>query len=178
MDYKARNSGKPIWSTKPFYIYSEPEPHDQIFPGSLSEIACERDGTVFLMHQFAFDETRGIGHKLLIEAPRSCLMREAFEWGDISWLDFWCHKSWLLHLELPLGGGPVPGRFITPHEIDDFSRKLWTKYGHKGPYLHKEEQLRLGWEYGIPGTQRARDAEREYTAFMLRHSHRFAKRAA
>ena len=178
MDYKSRNPGNLIWTDRPFNTVGEPEPHDQIYPGFLSEIICERDGTVFLMHYSGLDEANGTSYQLLIEAPRSCHMRQAFEWGDISWLDYWSHKGWLIHFATRFGGGPAHGFYIAPSEIDDFSRKLWTEYDHKGPYLHKEEQLRLGWEYARPGTQDARDAERVYTAFMQRHGHRFVKRAA
>ena len=178
MDYKTRNPGPVTWSDDPFRSTTSPEPHNQPYPGWLEEIRCDQDETFFLMHQSSFDESTGIAHKLLIEASHSCPMRKAFEWGAISWLDYWSHKGWLLHLERPFDGGSTRGRYITPHEVDDFSRKLWTKYGNKGPYLLKEEQLRLGWEYARPGTQDARDAEREYTAFMMRHGHRFAKKAA
>ena len=118
-------------------------------------------------------------HLIAIEAPRSCPKRQEFEWGEISWLEFWSHKGWLIHFERPFGVRvPTPGRYVTAADLDDRTMKLWQDLGHKGPYHLKLEQLELACDYATPGSAKAQKAERTYREFMIRHGHRFEKRAA
>lgn len=52
-----------------------------------------------------------------IEAPRNCPMREAFEWGEIEWEDFWTHKDVLYEITMPFNPGLTVGRPIKPSEL-------------------------------------------------------------
>ena len=179
MDYKSRHPGALVWPPATFENRLRPEPYDQLYNGMLSELSSDDDQTTFLIHVASFDEENSMIHLIAIEAPRSCPKRQAFEWGEISWLDFWSHRGWLIQFEHPFGVcGPAHGRYITAADLDDRTIKLWQELGHKGPYHLKLEQLELGCEYATPGSAKAQKAERTYREFMIRHGHRFEKRAA
>jgi hypothetical protein len=178
MDYKMRNSKPPIWSLELFMAYRKPEPYDVPSSGELMEVDSKDLTSVFLVDH-CFGEEHGLDVSFYaIEAPRSCPLRKAFEWGEISWLDFFMHKEWLLYISMPVNALQVVSKYITPHQIDPTTRIRMEHMGRTFPYELKRQQLEARCTNSILETGDTRVAEREYQNFMVRYGHRFSKAAA
>ena len=169
MDYKDRHSIAPQWTYEEFCAYKEPEPYDQFTCANLRELETPDQEVVLLVKQSHIDEPSGLVTFYCIEAPRTCPMRKSFEWGDISWTEYWNHKPWLIEITCQLGGPTVTSRYIVPSEIADKSVKTFEFLGHRGPYILKYEQLKGVFKYSDWITEKS---IRSYRDFILRHSER------
>ena len=106
-------------------------------------------------------------------------MRQAFEWGEITWEEFWTHKESLYRILLPFNPGYVTTERITPADIDPAALASFRALEGRFPYELKRQQLELGWEHAVlGGSKDAANAERQYREFMMRFGSRFANRAA
>ena len=111
-----------------------------------------------------------------IEAPKGCPMREALEWGEHEWDEFWTHKPYLYELMIPFHPGPVFTKLITPAEINPMAMTQFRQLGKTSPYELKRQSLEafcdttaIPWEYVL-------QTRREYAEFMTRLGHRFAQK--
>ncbi len=172
---KFRNNSPPQWSCKDFSQTRRPEPYDRVDAWSLEEIDAPDQSTVILMAIAGLDETHGEFTMYGIEAPRGCPMREAFEWGEISWMDFWSHRNWLLEITVPLQSGDAVSKYISVEDINPETRARFEVLGQRGPYHLKLRQLELSCEYSSWDGTDPVQAERDYRDFMIRHGHRFAR---
>ncbi len=178
MDFNARNSVAPKWTRDQFECARRPEPYDRNHRGILQEIDSPDKSAIFLFVIGGLDEEHGEFTLYAIEAPVLCPMREAFEWGEISWVDFWSHKSWLIQVNVPFGGGEPISKYISWSQVNLETRSRFEFLGNRGPYLLKLQQLELSWEYSSWDGTDPVAAEREYREFMIRHGRRFTGNAA
>jgi hypothetical protein len=156
-----------------------PPPYDRAINTLITELDAPDGSTTFLLKFFAFDEELGLATYYAIEAPRDCPMRQAFEWGHISWHEYWTHKTHLYELIIPFNPGPVTTTFITPEEIAPKEIANFHQLGHFSPNHLKLEQLELAWKNSIRNPARDEiEAERQYHEFLQRCAHRFPPRAA
>ena len=105
-------------------------------------------------------------------------MRKAFEWGEISWLDFFMHKEWRLYLSMPVNALQVVSKYITPNQIDPTTRILMAHMGRTFPYELKRQQLEARCTNSILETGDTRVAEHDYQKFMVKDGRRFSTDAA
>ena len=166
------------WCSKTFKNLRTPEPYDASAGGTLFEIDAPDGSTEFLVYQDHFDEDSGLIRLYAIEAPAGCPMREAFEWGDFTWDEYWTHKDCLYEIITPFEPGPVSSRIIAPGEISKSAKDRFVRLGERFPYELKRRHLELGVEYSVYDEDKHDKAQREYDAFMAKYGHRFAKRAA
>ena len=177
-DFKSRNGVAPTWTRDQFRCSRRPEPYDCIHEGVLEEYDSPDKSAVFLVIVGGFDEDYGEFTLYGIEAPGRCPMREAFEWGEISWADFWSHKNWLIQINVPLSFGNPITKYISFTQVNLETRSRFEFLSHRGPYLLKLQQLELACEYSSWDGGDPIVAEYEYRNFMMRHGHRFAVQAA
>ena len=169
MDFKTRHEIAPQWSYQEFRNTKNPEPHDQFAVANVRELETSDLEIVLLMYLSHFKEQDGLLIFYCIEAPRTCPMREAFEWGNISWTDYWNHKPWLIEITYKLGGHAPTSRYITPSEIVEKTVRSFDRLGHRGPYILKYEQLKGVFKYSDWITEKS---IKDYKEFILRHGER------
>ena len=105
-------------------------------------------------------------------------MREAFEWGNLTWDEYWTHKDYLYRLLVPFNLGPVVTTKIRSSEIDHQAMLWFRTLGDRFPYELKREQLELAWKHSSWSGLDPVETERAYREFMKRFGHRFSLRAA
>ena len=155
-----------------------PEPYDRISEGNLRELDATDGSTAFLFRHIQMDEDTGYFIYLAIEAPRGCPMREAFEWGELTWDEYLTHRPFLYRLTIPFNPGPVITTQITPQEIPPFAMKRFRQMGDNFPYEFKRQQLELTMKHASLPRRDPIKAKKEYEEFMARFDHRFAARKA
>jgi len=166
------------WSSETFTNFRSPEPYDVLAGCSIFEIDSPDRSTEFLVYQDQFDEETGLIRLYAIEAPGDCSMREAFEWGELTWDEYWTHKDFLYEIIAPFEPGPVSSRVIAPSEMSQSAKDRFIRLGERFPYELKRRHMELGVEYSVYDEDKHDKAQREYDAFMTKYRHRFAKRAA
>jgi hypothetical protein len=180
-DYKARNPVAPTWTYKAFTSWRTPEPFDVPTAAGAFETDMPDRSAVLFMKVDSIGPENDSMILFGIEAPPHSPFRIAFEWGEISWLDFWSHKDWLLRIKVPLDRGPVTSRYITPAEMHGHSPKAFKHLDGKFPFGLKKQQLELRCEdiFLTKLTKKKRElAEADYQKFMAKYGHRFLGDAA
>jgi hypothetical protein len=180
-DYKSRNPVAPTWPFSTFTAWRTPEPYDVLSAAGAFETDTPDLSAVLLMKSGSMSPENNSMIMFAIESPPHSPIRRAFEWGEISWLDFWSHKDWLLRINLPFDRGPVTSRYITPAEMHGHSPKAFQHLDGKFPFGLKKEQLELRCEdiFMTKLTKKKRElAEADYQKFMARYGHRFLNDAA
>jgi hypothetical protein len=178
MDFKSRNDVAPRWTSDQIGCTRRPEPYDRNHQAVLLEIDSPDKSSVFLVAVGGLDEEHGEFTLYGIEAPGGCPMREAFEWGEISWVDFWSHKNWLLQINVPFGAGDPISNYISWAQVNLATRSKFEFLSYRGPYHLKLQQLELSCEHSSWDGSDPIAADRNYRNFMIRHGHRFARNAA
>ena len=166
------------WSSEQIAKFRFPEPYDVLTACTLSELDAPDGSTTFLTMFDHFDEDTGLIRYYGIEAPVGCSMREAFEWGELTWDEYWTHKDVIYEIIKPFEPGPVSSRIIAPGELSQKAKNRFKSLGERFPFELKRRHLELGVEYAIIDPDERAEAQREYDAFMAKYGHRFAKRAA
>lgn len=78
----------------------------------------------------------------LIEAAKDCPMRRAFEFGEISWEDFWFHRGWLIELTMPnIMVSDANVRYVRPTDMSLRAREAIREYNQQSPLQLKYEAL-------------------------------------
>ena len=178
MDFKSRYPVPLTWTCDEFGEATRPAPYDCLSHASLSEILARDGVTTFLLMVSIHDIDADPAIYYGIDAPRNCPMRQAFEWGKISWADYWAHKGWLLKIECPWNPGILKTSYITPDQMDITTHRDLQQLEGQYPYDVKRRILELGCDLAKSGTREATAAEREYRQFMTMYGHHFAKLAA
>ena len=166
------------WTSETFKNFRTPEPYDLCIDCRLYEIDAPDGSTEFLVYQDHFDEDSGLIRLYAIEAAAECPMREAFEWGEFTWDEYWTHKDFLYEIIAPFEPGPVSSRIIAPGELSQSAKKIFIGLGERFPFELKRRHLELGVEYAVIDPDERAEAQCKYDAFMEKYGHRFAKRAA
>jgi len=166
------------WSYEQATDLRDPDPYDILSGCSLRELDAPDGSTTFLVVLDHFDEGSGLVRKYAIEAPAGSPMREAFEWGELTWDEYWTHKDELYELIVPFYSGPVLSRIIAPTEMSQGIKQRFADLGEFFPYELKRQQLELRVKYAAAKMDKLANARHEYDAFMEKYGHRFAKRAA
>jgi hypothetical protein len=178
MAYKSKYSAPPVWTYDEFGMRGNPEPYDCPSYAALSELVAPDGASVFLLllsaHVPGADPCTYYG----IEAPHSCPQRKAFEWGKMSWLNYWTHKKWLLKIQCPFDPGTPMATFITPDDMDLTTIQDLTDFNVNYPFELKRAQLEGRCYAPWKDPREIEKAEREYQQFMMKYGHRFSKIAA
>ena len=176
MDYKAIFPIPVAWSADQFNEFNMPEPYDRLHRGTLMELEAANYPTQFLLILHDLNENTGIFTSFAIEAPHDCPMRHAFEWGEISWMEFWSHRGWLLQVEYPIAQGPAAVKYITPEQLPNAVTNQFKSFGNRGPYHLKLEHLERIIE-NAPNSRHGPEHQRAYRDFILKHGHKLYKKA-
>ena len=183
MSYRENHPCPPIWTHEQSSLIRSPEPYDRAGAGSLYELDTP-DGETTLLMSVTGDEFEQEGWPEFftfygVEAPRGCEIRRAFEWDEMSWRDFWTHKGWLFYLRMPFEAGPMNSTYVTTTNLSHHFCHWLDRLGQRSPYDLKLQQLELSCKPSPFRTPKdIAKAEREYQQFMIRHGHKFVKRAA
>ena len=167
------------WTYDQFIQREIPEPYDYVCPGRPSELYAPDKSTLFLVLFAGWDETTGYSTFYGIEAPRTCLMRQALERGEISWEDFWTREGEVYRLIVPFNPGPLFIDVIPAAQMNQRAYQALRGHGSNSPYDIKEERLRRYWEV-LPSAwqDQKSEAERSYTAYLSRCGHLLTKKNA
>jgi hypothetical protein len=156
----------------------EPEPYDATVGPQLGELDSPDVSTALLLIFSKLNEDNGLVTYYGIEAPRNCPMREAFEWGELEWEDYWTHKDVLYEVTMSFNPGPAVGRLITPADLPPNIIRTFRKYGSIFPYELKRRALALSLRIAILQNTNIEEPQQEYNDFMDRFGHRFTNKAA
>lgn len=89
----------------------------------------------------------------LIEAPDNCPMRRKFEFGEITWQEFWQHRGWLIeyHYESDLDGG-AHVCYVHPSQMVERKKFYVRNFNHDSPMALKlwelERRSSFDWHVG------------------------------
>ena len=166
------------WTYEQRILMREPEPYDRALGPQLSELDSPDGSTTFLLIFGELNEDNGLVTYYGIEAPRNCPMREAFEWGEIEWEDYWTHKDVLYEVTMSFNPGPAVGRPITPVDLPANVIRTFRKYGSTFPYELKRRALALSLRIATLQNTNIEEPQQEYNDFMTRFGHRFKNKAA
>lgn len=141
MDFKERHPQIAYWPRSSFEDALNPAPFQHPGLGRIFEIRA-LDGTVFLsMPSWQLPDDEAIT-RFLIEAPRDCPTRAAFETGGISFDDYWDHKGWLVKLRCELvSENDYEACYITPSQIDLATRQKFRQFDGVSPYQYLLEGM-------------------------------------
>lgn len=177
MDFRTKITNPPTWSLQdmmrqmPIKVYQHAD-----FLGMFQLEAPDRS-TSFLTCFDTCTEDLSLAHYYAIEAPRHCPVRQAFEVGDITWLDFWAHKGWLLRIEVPRAAD-CSSKYIAFSDLDALTLKFFKKYGSTGPLLLMLKQIKSRIKIAKLKGQDAMVEERDLHNFLTIHGHRLKDKAA
>ena len=177
MDYRLRHPNPHFWSSNVLLTSRPPSKYGQAMT-SMFEINAP-DGTEFLALARGLSEDEKTGAFYAMEAPKSCPMRRLFESGDLSWLEYWTHKSWLIYLEYEFKmdtGGVI--QYVSAAALSLECIDELQQLGTTSPY---ELNLR-SLELALIDAHREREAgfsnldpvvaEREYNDYLQKYGHR------
>jgi hypothetical protein len=174
MDYKSRNKIPLNWTRAIFNAGAHPEPYDVASAHQLMEIDAPDGSTKFLAIFGDMDNSETSAVFYAIEAPISCPVRRSFERGEISWLEFWGHRGWLLRLTVHLNDGPLEAEYMDPSQMSALTTKIISRLGNVSPFEMKRERLEWDWENADSLGKDPIKTERAYRDYLMRHAHRFA----
>lgn len=174
MDYKSRHHDPLIWTHDIFDSAQFPEPYGGFGDGHLFEIIAPDTSTIFLMMHGYIEPSESVAVTYAIEAPRSCPTRIAFERGQISWLEFWESRGWLLRFRIRFGCRPVEAEFIDPTKLDLRTIHNLTKLGNRGPFEIRLHELKRQWELAENFECDPIKAEHEYRNFLMLYAEKCA----
>ena len=167
------------WTYDEYAESSSPEPYDNVSPAQVSELVASDKSTALLLLFDGWNETTGYSTRYGIEAPHTCIMRQAFERGELSWEDFWTREGEVYRLMAPFNPGPLIVNIIPTSQLPRSVLDVLRFLGCKSPYDIKEERLRRYWEVLPSAWQEGKsEAERNYKAYLARCGHLLSKTSA
>ena len=181
-EYMSSKNGKTTprldWAYQQVTNWRRPEPWDRFTGAILTELDTPDGSSTFLFILGSFAEDEGLLTFYGIEAPRQCLMREAFEWGEVTWDEYWTHRDSVCRVVLPFSSGQINASMISPTSIDFTTQRRFQNLGNHFPSELKRLHLENSWKQAWATGQDPVKAEWVYRDFMNRHGHRFCKAAA
>lgn len=184
MSYRSRHPDPHIWSRLALRSMKPPAHYGLVGATGVMEVNAP-DGTEFFLLSGGMtpDERRGTFY--CIEAPKTCPMRKLLELGQLSWVDFWTHKGWLLFMDAELGtDDEVLATYIPAGALPLWHIRRFEKLGSTSPYVLKHRCLELRINIyqtqiraGLPGVD-IEEAEREYCEFIAKYGHLWTNSAA
>ena len=166
------------WSYEQAIAYRHTEPYKRSLGPKLMELDSPDESTTFLLIFSKLNEDNGLVTYYGIEAPRNCPLREAFEWGEIEWEDYWTHKDVLYEVTMSFNPGPAVGRPIKPSELPQDTISRFRRLGNEYPYELMRQALALSLEIAIIQNADIENNQHAYDDLMNRFGHRFKKKAA
>lgn len=135
------------------------------------------DHTTFLASPGDFDDETGQSCLYLAEANPDCPMREAFEYGEISWSDYWDSRDGIIesHWSFP-DDQAISAAYVSPQAIDMLTRFTHERRHSFGPLIVKRNLLML-WqrdEFYRQGRS-LKSVTKELDQFMEKHGERLAR---
>jgi hypothetical protein len=177
MDYKDRN---PVLSqTKKFQmIVPSMCPFDQLELYVVEYFPPDRS-TRFLSIAGWTETYPDTDTVYLIEAPLDCKNRLAFEVGDLTWSEYWDHKSWLICLRSYIcQSDNFTAEYITPSQMDETSRRIIRKFDAISPMDEKLRDLSHIVARYKDSSGLQYDYHKRYRDFLPVYQRRMGKRAA
>jgi hypothetical protein len=177
MDYKDRN---PVLSqTKKFQmIVPGTCPFDQLTMYVL-EYHAPDESTRFLGLFGRSGTSEDIATQYLIEAPLDCKNRQAFEIGDMTWSDYWRHKSWMICIRSYIYDSNIfTAEYITPYQMDKHPVSLIRKFNKIAPMDEKLRALSNIVVRFKDSSEFLYDYHKIYRDFIPVYQRRMGKRAA
>jgi hypothetical protein len=178
MDYKQTHPEPPVWDSNAFYPQCALNAYGEGDVSGLFEVYAPDRSVRFLGIHGLFDESAGLFYFFGIDSPQTSPERQAFEWGKMSWIDFWFHKPWLLRMVVPLNPGQVVTSYINPSDMPKRLIEAFHWYGNRGPYIMRRDQLLIALKNTSFNGDDPVEAERSYLEFMALYGHRFTDNAA
>lgn len=153
MDFKERNPNLFYWPDSSLNGGRFAFPFNSFTRVLISEYDAPDFSTQFLaLSGNAYEDAELNLHLTLymIETPKNCKMRHAFKVGDISWEDFWFHRSWLIELQTDsLYEKGAKARYISPFHMDSEAKDTIREYNDQSPLQMKHDVLcrvASGWD--------------------------------
>ena len=148
------------WTYDEYSESSSHEPYNNVFPAQVSELVASDKSTSLLLLFDGWNETTGYSTHYGIEAPHTCIMRQAFE-------------------RAPFNAGPLIVNIIPISQMPRHALDVLRFLGNKSPYDVKCENLRRNWEVLPCAWQEGKsEAERSYKAYLSRCGHLLTKKTA
>ena len=166
------------WTYDQILNWQSPEPYDIMYRGKLFELPTPHNETLLLVIFSKFDELNQYLTFYGIEAPRECPMRSAFEWGELTWDEYWSHKDAICHLEVPFSPAPIRSQIIRPNQINHRTKNLFSRLNHQSPFDLKRRSLEHLYDTAKITGKNLIKAEQDYLEFMARHGDMLKKSAA
>ena len=147
MDFKTRNPNLTIWTSAALNSVRSPFPFDGHTSGETSliaEVNAPDNSAIFLIyfsHGYEDENYDLVSTSYMIETSQDCVMRKAFEVGDITWQDFWYHKGWLIELTSRLSQSTAKTRYIHPNDMHPDAKQFLEHCGSTSPLMFKHEVL-------------------------------------
>ncbi len=145
MDFKDKNPNISYWHFGGKTLARKVCPYDGPNYISIEEIVSPLDQTVFLSLFGDWAENENFDLSViyyLIEAPRDCKMRQAFEVGDITFEDYWYHKGWLIEAKIPsLAAQGYNLRYIHPSNMCQAAKEYLQDPYQESPVQRKYDYL-------------------------------------
>ncbi len=147
MDFRDRNPNISYWDAGELGFMRDSYPFDGPNTTHICEFLPPDQSTVFLCLTGGFVEHKDYdmsSHYYLIEAPKGCPMRQAFEIGDLSWEDFWHHKGWLIEATFKsIRSEGYHVRYVHPAFMSKSGKETIEEFSGKSPIQLKYEGLCL-----------------------------------
>lgn len=139
MDYKTRFPNLPRWTDNVFDSLNNPIPFIDPGFGRIIELQAPDNSTCFLGIGSTYLAGSGEGDEgliyYLLEAPRNCPMRKAFELGKISYDDFIGHRGWLIRLQTKVMSKEDPiVTYIHPQQLSEGVGSFFKQFEPINPY--------------------------------------------
>ena len=177
MDYKSTFSTPPAWVDEHLENARETD-YFELVAGFICELDDPARSTTFLMIEGFYDESTHSAVRYAIEAPASCLMRQAFERGALSWMDFWHHRGWLVRIDHDMTTRICKTTYIHPSQLDYLTMRAFQRYGEASPFELIRRNLESLCRSALSFGEDPSDYESQYREFMALHGAKFLREAA
>ncbi len=166
MDFKDKHPDISYWHFGSGTLERKVCPYDGPNLIFIHEILAPVDQTVFLSlygEGFESEEFDLSVIYYLIEAPRDCKMRQAFEVGDITFEDYWHHKGWLIEAKIPsLSSQGYSLRYIHPSNMCALAKDTLKNPSGKSPVQQKYDALISHKRWSEKNQAMLEELERKY----------------
>ncbi len=145
MDFRDRHPNIRFWFFDNSNFKREVCPYNGPNLTFINEFVAPLDQTVFLslLGNGGEDENFDLSVVYyLIEAPRNCIMRQAFEIGEITFEEYWHHKGWLIEATIPsLSAQGYNLKYIHPSNMCQSAKEYLKNPSGESPVQQKHENL-------------------------------------
>lgn len=151
MDFKTRHPHIKYWPEYTDETHCRPFPYDSPHKITISQLDAPDGSTKFLKYSAYSTEDYRYMVSYLIEAPPECPMRREFEFGELTWEEFWYHRGWLIEFRAELEGpAPIEVRYVSPEQLPTKVKDTLRRMGNTSPMSLKLAALELYCSFPFP----------------------------